>query len=58
MTKYQITISCEKGKLAKTLRELAETLSDERYVIGHINDKKYTVNIKEIKKDKDEDRHI
>jgi uncharacterized membrane protein len=58
MIKYQITISCEKGKLAKALRELAETLSDERYVIGHINDKKYTVNIKEIKKDKDEDRYI
>ena len=50
--KYQITISCEKGKLAKTLRELAETLADERYIIGSIKDKKYSVNIKEIKDEK------
>lgn len=50
--KYQITISCEKGKLAKILRELADILADERYVIGNIKEKKYTVNIKEIYEEK------
>ena len=49
MVEYQINISCERGKLTKVLRELADTLADERYVIGIINDKKYSVNIKEVK---------
>ena len=52
MPKYQITISCEKGKLAKTLRELADTIADERYIIGTIREKKYSIEIKEIKDEK------
>lgn len=52
MTKYQITISCENGKLAKTLRELADTIADERYVIGTIKDKKYNIEIKEARDEK------
>ena len=47
MGQYRVIINCDKGKLAKCLREIAESVDDEEYLSEYWEENYYDVTIEE-----------